>query len=438
MKNRILMRTSLQGIAKKAKQERAYRFRNLTVMLSEENLKECWRDIRKDAAYGVDQVSAKDYEEHLEENVHNLVERLKRKAYRAKLVRRQYIPKGDGKMRPLGIPATEDKLLQLAVKKPLEAIFEQDFLSCSYGYRPNTGAKQAVIDLTAMLQFGSYRYIVEMDIKSYFDSIDHEWLMRMLELRVDDKPFLRLIKKWLNAGVLNTDGRVLHSLSGTPQGGIISPLLANVYLHYVLDLWFEKVVKPRCGSRANLIRYADDSVCVFEREEDANWFRKALEERLKKFKLELSAEKTRVIQFDRGKNAGETSFDFLGFEFRWGTDWKGKPNLKRRTSRKKLRNSKKNFTQWCRVNRHQRLPKLFATLNAKLTGYYNYYGVIGNCRSLNEFYCHVQRTLYSWLNRRSQRHSYRWETFAQLLERYQMPTPRITQKPRVQLSLRFA
>jgi group II intron reverse transcriptase/maturase len=406
-------------------------------MLSEENLKECWRDIRKDAAYGVDQVSGQDYEEHLEENVHDLVERLKRKAYRAKLVRRQYIPKGDGKMRPLGIPATEDKLLQLAVKKPLEAIYEQDFLSCSYGYRPNTGAKQAVIDLSAMLQFGSYRYIVEMDIKSYFDSIDHEWLMRMLELRVDDKPFLRLIKKWLNAGVLNTDGKVLHPIAGTPQGGNISPLLANVYLHYALDKWFAVVVKARCGSRANLIRYADDSVCVFEREEDANWFRKALEERLKKFKLELSAEKTRVIQFDRMKNAGETSFDFLGFEFRWGTDRKGKPNLKRRTSRKKLRNSKKNFTQWCRTNRHQKLPKLFTTLNAKLTGYYNYYGVIGNFRSLNEFYSHVRSTLYSWLNRRSQRHSYRWETFAQLLERYRVPTPRITQKPRVQLSLRL-
>jgi group II intron reverse transcriptase/maturase len=432
------MQTSLQAIAKKAKKEPKYRFRDLRGMLSEQMLKWCWRDIRKDAACGVDQVSAADYEEHLEENIHKLVEQLKRNIYHAKLVRRQYIPKGDGKMRPLGIPATQDKLLQLAVKKPLEAIYEQVFLSCSYGYRPNIGAKQAVIDLTAKLQFGSYRYIVEADIRSYFDSINHDWLMRMLELRIDDKPFLRLIKKWLKAGVLNTDGKVLHPITGTPQGGIISPLLANVYLHYVLDLWFEKVVKPRCGNRAYLIRYADDYVCAFEREEEARWFREALEDRLRKFGLELSTEKTRVIPFDRVQNAGETSFDFLGFEFRWGIDRKGKPNLKRRTSRKKLWNSKKNFTQWCRVNLHQRLPKLFATINAKLTGYYNYYGVIGNSRSLTEFYNHVQRTLYARLNRRSQRHSFNWLQFLNLLKRFDVPTPHITERPRVQLSLRFA
>jgi len=261
--------------------------------------------------------------------------------------------------------------------------------------------------------------------------------MRMLELRVENKPFLLLVKKWLKARVLNTDGKVLHPVTGTPQGGIISPLLANVYLHYVLDLWFKKVVKPRCRNRAYLIRYADDFVCAFEREDEARWFREALEERLKKFKLALSAEKTRVIAFDRVKNAGETSFDFLGFEFRWGTDRKRKPNLKRRTSRKKLRNSRKNFMQWCRENRHQRLQELFTMLNAKLRGYYNYYGVIGNCRSLNEFYSQVRLTLFSWLNRRSQRRSYRWETFEQLLKRYRVPTPHITQKPRTQLSLRW-
>ena len=438
MKNRMPMHISLQGIAKKAKEQPAYRFRNLSGMLSEEHIKECWSDIRKDAAYGVDRVSAHDYGQNLEENIANLVERLKRNAYRAKLVQRQYIPKGDGEVRPLGIPATEDKLLQLTAARLLGAIYEQDFLPCSYGYRPHRGAQDAVRDMTARLHFGPFRYVVEADIRGYFDTIDHDWLMKMLELRIDDRRFLRLIKKWLNAAVLDTDGTVLHPVTGTPQGGIISPILANVYLHYVLDVWFEKVVKPRCGNRVYLIRYADDFVCAFESEEDARWFRAALEERLKKFNLELSAEKTRVIVFDRGENAGKTSFDFLGFEFRWGTDRKGKPNLKRRTSRKKLRNSKKAFTQWCREHRHERLSQLMETLRAKLTGYYNYYGVIGNCRSLNEFYCHVRRTLYSWLNRRSQRHSFTWDTFSALLTRYNVPPPHITQRPRIQLSLRFS
>lgn len=432
------MQVSLQGIAKKAKDQPKYRFRNLYGMLNEENIRECWRGIRKDAAYGVDRVSARDYEQNLEGNTHNLVERLKRKVYRAKLVRRQYIPKGDGKLRPLGIPAIEDKLLQLAGKKLLEAIHEQGFLACSYGYRSGRGANEAVKELTAKLHFGRFRYVVEADIKGFFDTINHDWLMRMLELRIDDRAFLRLIKKWLKAGVLDTDGKVLHPVTGTPQGGIISPILANVYLHYALDLWFEKVVQPQCGHRAYLIRYADDFVCAFERQEDAQWFRTALEERLRKFNLELAAGKTRVIPFDREENAGKNSFEFLGFEFRWGKDRRGKPNVQRRTSPKKLRASKRRLTEWCREQRHQYLPEFFATLRAKLVGYYNYYGVIGNYRSLMQFYRHVQRALHKWLNRRSQRYSYTWEGLRALLEHFGVPRPYIVQRPTRQLPLRFA
>ena len=347
-------------------------------------------------------------------NIHQLVERLKRKSYRARLVRRHYIPKGNGGMRPLGIPTTEDKLLQLAVKRLLEAIYEQDFLSCSYGYRPLVGARTAVDELRVKLQFGGYHHLVEADIKGYFDHLSHEWLMRMLAERIDDEPFLRLIKKWLKAGVLDTDGKVLRPESGTPQGGIISPVLANVYLHYALDLWFERVFRRGCKGGAFLHRYADDFVCGFGRAEEAQRFYDELEERLRKFGLELAKDKTRVMPFSRYRQ-GETSFEFLGFEFRWGVNRKGHAWLKRRTARKRLRNSLKRVTEWCRQNRHRRLREQVQLLNAKLRGYNNYYGVNGNRASLDEFFYHVRRIHQRWLNQRSQRHSYTWATYTELM-----------------------
>ena len=329
------MQTSMLGIAKKAKSDKRYRFRNLYRELNEELLQDSWRLLRKNAALGVDRVSAAEYEANLEENIKQLVERLKRKRYRAKLVRRHYIAKGNGGVRPLGIPATEDKLLQLAEKRLLEAIYEQDFLSCSYGYRPLVGARAAVDELRVKLQFGGYHHLVEADIKGFFDNLSHQWLMRMLAERIDDEPFLRLIRKWLKAGVLDTDGQVLRPESGTPQGGIISPVLANVYLHYALDLWFEKVFQRSCKGAAFLHRYADDFVCGFGRAEEAQRFYNELEERLRKFGLELAQDKTRVMPFSRHRQ-GETSFEFLGFEFRWGGNRKGHAWLKRRTARKEV------------------------------------------------------------------------------------------------------
>ena len=423
------MQTSLLGIAKKARSDKRYRFRNLYRELNEDLLRDSWRLLRKDAALGVDQVSAAEYEANLEENIHQLVERLKRKSYRAKLVRRHYIPKGEGKLRPLGIPAIEDKLLQLAVKRLLEAIYEQDFLSCSYGYRPRVGARGAVDQLQRELQFGGYHHVVEADIKGFFDNLSHEWLMRMLAERIDDEAMLRLIKKWLKAGVLDTDGKVLRPEGGTPQGGIISPLLANVYLHYALDLWFEKVFQRSCKGEAFLHRYADDFVCGFGREEDAQRFYSELEERLRKFGLELAAEKTRVIPFSRYRR-GETSFDFLGFEFRWGTDRKGQARLKRRTARKKFRSSVKRVAEWCKKNRHRRVGEQFKRLNAKLRGYYHYYGVNGNYDSLNEFFQQVQRLHLKWLNRRSQHQSYTWAGYRELLRYFTLERPRIVGRPR--------
>jgi group II intron reverse transcriptase/maturase len=432
------VQTSLRGIAKKAQEQKKHRFGNLYEMLNEEFLLDSWRYIRKDAAYGVDRVSAEEYEENLGENIRQLVERLKRKSYRAKLVRRQYIPKGEGKFRPLGIPATEDKLLQVAVKRILEAIYEQDFLRCSYGYRPNVSALHAVDKLTVKVQFGQYNFIVEADIKGYFDNIDHEMLVEMLEERIDDRALIRLIEKWLKAGILDTDGKVIHPVTGTPQGGIVSPILANVYLHYVLDLWFHQVVKKHCRGEACLIRYADDFVCAFQYQEDAERFYRVLGKRLGKFGLEAAAEKTRVIPFDRDSPSGKSGFEFLGFEFYWGKDRGGRPHLKRRTSRKKLKASLNRFAAWCRENRNLRLMILFRQLNAKLRGYFNYYGVVGNYASLNQFFWQAMRILFKWLNRRSQRRSFNWQGFQELLKHFRVEQPRIVGRPKTKKAASLA
>ena len=432
------VQTNLQAIANKAKSQPKYRFRNLFGMLNEDMLHDCWRFIRKDAAFGVDRVSAQEYEQDLGDNIRQLVERLKDKRYRAKLVRRKYIPKGNGKLRPLGIPATEDKLLQLAVKRVLEAIYEQDFMRCSYGYRPNVGALDAVDKLTIKLQFGKYNYVVEADIKGFFENLDHEWLLKMVAERVDDKALLWLIRKWLKAGILETDGKVIHPVTGTPQGGIISPILANIYLHYVLDLWFHKVVVPHCSGEACLIRYADDFVCAFEKQEDAQRFYAVLGKRLGKFGLALSEEKTRVIPFGQNFSPGETSFDFLGFEFRWGKDQAGKPHVKRRTSCKKLTGSLKNFNAWCKENKHLRLNKLFERLNTKLRGYYNYYGINGNYASLNLFFFQVVKLLRKQLDQRSQRKSYNWVGFNQLIEQFGIEKPRIVNRSKTRMASNVA
>jgi RNA-directed DNA polymerase len=432
------MPTSLQGIAKKAQSQKRYRFRNLYGMLNEELLTESWREIKKHAAYGVDQISARDYEQHLEENIRDLVERLKQKRYRAKLVKRHYIPKGNGQPRPLGIPAVEDKLLQVAATRLLEAIYEQDFLRCSYGYRAGMGALDAVDKLTVKLQFGRYHYVVEADIKGFFDNMDHDWMIRMLGERIEDRAFLGLIRKWLRAGILDTTGAIIHPVTGTPQGGVVSPVLSNVYLHYVLDLWFEKVIKPQCRGEACLIRYADDYICAFEHREEAERFYAALGPRLEKFGLTLAPEKTRVLPFSRQPSPGRNSFEFLGFEFRWGQDRAGKAHLKRRTARAKLRASLQRFTQWCQENRHLRLRVLFKQLNVKLRGYYNYYGVHGNSASLKQFFDGTLRILLKWLNRRSQRRSYNWQGFKDILEHFKVERPRIIAHPKTRKATAMA
>lgn len=432
-----LMPTSLQRISQKAKRLKKYRFRNLYRLLNTTMLQEVWKEINKKAAAGVDKVTAKEYAHKLEENLEEIVSNLKEKRYRAKLVRRVDIPKGNGKTRPLGIPAMSDKIVQSAVAQILEAIYEQDFLDCSYGYRPKVGAQKAVTELTKELQFNKYSYIVEADIKGFFDNINHDWLIKMLEQRVADKTFIGLIKKWLKAGILNKDGEIIHPVTGTPQGGIISPILANIYLHYVVDLWFEKIVKPACEGEAYLCRYADDFVCAFRYKSDAERFYQVLGRRLKKFGLELAEEKTNIISFTRFRKYENTSFEFLGFEFRWRVSRKGKDLISRSTSKSKLKKSLSNFKEWCKEHRNQRLKTLFQLLNAKLRGYYNYYGVIGNYKRLSQFYEITKSILYKWLNRRSQRRSFNWTEFQRAADYYGMLKPRITETVNNQLKLEF-
>lgn len=420
--------TSLRGIAHKAKTHKRHRFQNLYRMIDAELLLYCWGDLNEDAASGVDKVSAAEYAENLQANVAALGEKLKKKRYRAKLVRRSYIPKGEGKRRPLGILVIDDKLVQLACAKLLGAIYGPEFLDCSYAYRPERGPLDAVRDLTFQLQYGCYGYAVELDIKSYFDTIDHDWLLRMLSLRIDDKAFLNLIRKWLKAGILETDGKIIHPETGTPQGGIVSPVLANVYLHHVLDLWFEKMVKPQIRGEALWWRFADDGVCTFRFEADAERVYRELPKRLKKFGLEVAPEKTRIVRFSRFHPGKQRRFAFLGFEFYWEADPKGGRRVKRRTARKKLRAACHRIKAWIRTNRHQRGRDFFHGLNARLRGHYNYYGVRGNYKSLERFYRWAIDNAFKWLNRRGgQRRSYNWETFSQVLTRVGIAKPRITE-----------
>ncbi len=425
------MQTSLRGISKKAAKDKEHRFGNLYGMLDETFLKQCFAQLNKSAAPGIDRVDFYEYQKNLDENIRDLVKRLKQQTYKAKLVRRQYIPKINGKLRPLGIPAIEDKILQFTVGKILEAIFEEDFLDMSYGYRPGIGPQDTVRDLTRDLQFGKYTHIVEADIKGFFDNIDHDWLVRMLKERVNDKSFLRLIKKWLKAGILDTSGKVIHPATGTPQGGIISPILSNIYLHYALDLWFEKRIKRQCKGDAMIVRFADDFVCAFQDKQDAESYFEQLDERLRKFALEVSPEKTNILQFSRFRRRQSKSFEFLGFEFRWGLSRKFRPVIKRRTSRKKLKASIANFSNWIKSNRNKKISNLMKTLGSKYRGYWNYYGVIGNHGSLKVFYYQTTRILFKWLNRRSQRLSYNWTGFVELLKQFRIPAPVITEKRRI-------
>jgi group II intron reverse transcriptase/maturase len=317
----------------------------------------------------VDGVTWQAYAENLQANVEAVVERLQQKRYRAKLIRRRYMPKGNGQERPLGLPVIEDKLLQAACASILNALQEQECLACRDGYRPERGAGAAVRNLTFDLQYGRYGYVVEADIQGFFDPMDHVWRLEMLRVRIDDWACLGLIRQWLKAGVLETDGRGIHPDPGVPQGGVVSPVVANVSWHEALDLWFEQLVKPHCRGEALISRYADDFVCALRFRSEAEWFYEVRPKRLGKFTLEVSPEKTRILPFRRFHPGMTRRFTFLGFELFWKEDRQGVPRVTRRTARQKLQRACKRIKAWIQAHRHVPGQAFFNGRKARLRGH---------------------------------------------------------------------
>jgi len=421
------MQTKLERIARIAKERPKERFTSLVHLINEESLVQAHRQMKAKKAPGLDKVTKDQYEENLTENVRGLITRMKRNAYRPQPVLRRYIPKiGTTKARPLGIPAYEDKLVQLALKEILDAIYEQDFLNSSYGFRPQRGCHEALKALNYIIEKKGINYLVDVDIKGFFEHLDHKRLMEFLAIRIADPKIGRLVVKFLKAGVMEED-RLLLTPEGTPQGGIISPLLANIYLHYVLDLWFEETVRKRCKGSAYLIRYADDFVCCFQYQEEASSFYQDLTERLKTFNLEVAEDKSRIRAF--GKDSLDKlmpqTFDFLGFTHYASKSKKGKFRVKRKTSRKKLSASLKRCKDWLRINRNMEIKIIMQKLTIKLLGYYRYYGITDNTKALVSFRTEVGKLLFKWMNRRSQRRSFDWNKFNLFLKRYPLPNPKI-------------
>ena len=430
---------SLSALGVKARAAPGHRFRSLSRLLDRGMLRESFHALKRKAAPGIDGVTHAAYAEDLEANLAALEKRLADGRYRATPVKRRWIPKSGGKLRPLGIPVLEDKIVQHAVRRILEAIWEEDFCDESIGYRPRRGARQGSYELREALTGGGCRWVVEADIRSFFDHVDHGWLVRMLKERIADRPLIRLIVKWLKAGVMD-EGRVAHPATGTPQGGVISPILANIYLHHVMDLWIRKVVTKHCKGRVLFRRYADDSVVCFEREEDARAYLRALPKRLEKFGLSLASEKSALVRFDRNEPEQSGKFTFLGFDFYWARARRD-PRwvfVKRRTNKEKFRSSLRAMNEWLRKVRCRKLNDLLAVLRRKLRGYWNYYGVIGNSSMTAKYQREVHRLLYKWLNRRSQRRSMTWTQFGRRVPGWDLPPPRVVETPPTPALLRTA
>ena len=384
-----------------------------------ENLMEEHRKQSRKKATGIDGVDKAQYNQKAEENVQKLVERMKKFQYKPKPVRRTYIPKANGKMRPLGIPAYEDRLVQGVMAEALNDVYEPRFLYCSYGFRPGRSAHDAVRYINETVMHKKVNYVLEADIKGFFDNVNHDWLMKFLENDIQDKNFLRYIKRFLIAGII--EGTELKdSEKGTPQGGLISPVLANVYLHYVLDLWFEKVIKEKLRGEAYYVRYADDFLILFQYESEAVKVLEALRKRLGKFGLEVAEEKTRILPIGRYKGTKE-DFDFLGFTFYNTKTGKGYYRLGIRTSKKKLKAKRQAAKQWMRTRLTKPVDETMKLIAAVIRGHCNYYGVSGNYQAIYDFSEYMKYITYKMLNRRSQRKGMKWDKFKRIWQYYMRP-----------------
>lgn len=426
----IAVSTRTERIATLAKQAPTMVIRTLAHHMDAAWLREAYGSTRKDGATGVDQQTAAEYAKALESNLKNLLERAKSGSYRAPPVKRVYIPKGDGQKRPLGIPTFEDKVLQRAVVMLLEPVYEQDFLDCSYGYRRGRNAHQALGALRdALMEMGG-GWVLEVDIRNYFGTIDHAHLREALHQRIGDGVVLRLIGKWLNAGVME-DGELSYPGSGTPQGGVISPLLSNVYLHVVLDTWFESEVKPRLRGRARLVRFADDFVIAFELEDDARRVYSVLPKRFEKYGLALHPEKTRLVPFskppwskdDDGTTGGtdRETFDLLGFTLYWARSERRYWVVKLETARSRFTRTLHRLSTWCNRNRHLEVRDQWLHIRRSLHGHFAYFGVIGNAGRLLALRVATYRIWRLWLNRRSQRARVTWARMRRLVKQYPLP-----------------
>jgi RNA-directed DNA polymerase len=433
LRSLVNMSTKHNRIAELAKEDKGRKFFSIAHFLTENALYEAFESLRKDASAGVDGITYAEYEADVRENIRKLHDRMKKGQYRAQPLRRVYIPKEDGRQRPISIPSLEDKIVQMATVELLNAIYEQDFLECSYGFRPRLGAQDALDEVGRVICTRPISTVLEADITGYFDAIVREQLVEMIEKRVSDGAILKLIGKWINVGVIE-GGRLLVAETGVGQGQVISPLLANIYLHYVLDEWFETEVKARLKGEAYEIRYADDFILCFQYREDAEKVMEVLTKRFAKYGLKLHPEKTRLMEFGREALAKSErpggpkppTFDFLGFTHICKRSRKGNFTIHVRTMRKRLKRSLLRVTTWCMKHRHAPVGEQQKALNRMLRGHYQYYGRPTNYRCLWQFFRSLRRIWKKWLNRRNRQRALGWTKFGNLLLRHPLLRPRIT------------
>lgn len=425
------MSPKLQKVAEIARREPNGRLFALAHLMDEAELVRAFERVRNNAAVGVDGVTKEAYKQNLDANIQDLLTRMKAKRYRHQPIRRVHIPKDKGRTRPIGVSLIEDKVVQGAIREVLQAIYEQEFLDCSYGFRPKRSAHDAIRAIHRAAYRGEVQWVLEADVQSFFDSLSRVKLKEMLQIRIADGQMMRLIGKCLHVGILDGE-EYSEPDEGTTQGSILSPLLGNVYLHYALDVWFEREVCPTLQGKAQLVRYADDFVMLFERQQDAEQVQQALHQRMAEYELTLHPDKTRLVRFEtpppsQAGGKGPGSFDFLGFTLFWRKPRKGNRwQLGCKTRGARQRRAIRAVYDWCRSHRHQSMKEHHKALTSKLRGHINYFGVNGNSSCIGHLLYYAKHAWYKWLNRRSQRSKWTWESFGEYLKKYPLPQPRIT------------